>query len=186
MSRYVRNYIPGGTYFFTLVTYQRRRFLTTELARTTLREAIENVRKDHDFTIIAMVLLPDHLHTVWQLPPGDADYSLRWSRIKEEFTKAYLKVGGRELAQSSSRRRQRYRGVWHKRFWEHTVRDEDDLKRCVDYIHYNPCKHNLVERVRDWPWSTFHRFVLEGEYDIDWGKVDPCPDYHTPEWDGAR
>jgi putative transposase len=186
MSHYVRNYVPGGTFFFTVVTYRRRRFLTTELARTKLRSAMDAVRKEHDFTVVAMVLLPDHLHAVWQLPPMVTNYSLRWSRIKEEFTKSYLGAGGRELLQSKSRRRQRYRGVWHKRFWEHTVRDETDLQRCVDYIHYNPCKHKLVARVRDWPWSTFHRFVQEGEYDWNWGQADPCPDYHTPEWHEAQ
>jgi putative transposase len=182
MPNYRRNYVPGGTYFFTCVTYRRRKIFTTDLARRCLREAIQTVRTDHPFTVIAIALLPDHLHTVWTLPPNDISYPLRWMRIKNEFTKAWLARGGSELQQSQSRERQGQRGIWHKRYWEHTVDDEDDLKRCVDYTHWNPRKHNLVERVRDWNWSTFSRFVTAGEYDLDWGGVDPTPGWNDPEW----
>jgi putative transposase len=105
-------------------------------------------------------------------------------RLKEEFSKNWLGSGGRELPQSESRRRQRYRGIWQKRYWEHTIEDELDLQRCVDYIHWNPCKHRVVSRVRDWPWSSFHRFVQAGEYDIHWGGIDPVPNWHAPEWGG--
>ena len=103
-------------------------------------------------------------------------------RIKEEFTKNWLDRGGFEQAQTESRQRGRYRGIWQKRYWEHTVRDEDDLKRCVDYLHWNPRKHNLSTRVRDWPWSSFHRFVNLGEYDEDWGGTDPSPTWKQPGW----
>ena len=103
-------------------------------------------------------------------------------RIKEEFTKAWLRAGGYELPQSHSRDEHRQRGVWHKRYWEHTVKNEDDLKRCVDYIHWNPRKHNLVGQIRDWKWSSFHRFVQAGEYDLDWGGSDPTPGWNDPEW----
>ncbi len=103
-------------------------------------------------------------------------------RIKEEFTEAWLAGGGSELSQSASRAKHRQRGVWHKRYWEHTVRDEADLERCVNYIHWNPCKHKLVARARDWKWSSFHRFVREGEYDLDWGGSDPAPGWDAPEW----
>jgi putative transposase len=131
--------------------------------------------------MVAIVLLPDHWHTVWTLPPGDQQYPLRWARIKEEFTERWLDGGGSERVQSVSRRRHRMRGVWQRRYWEHTLRDEDDLERCVDYIHWNPCKHGLVRRVRDWPWSSFHRYVALGQYDLDWGSVDPAPGWHDPE-----
>jgi putative transposase len=106
MSNYRRNYVPGGTYFFTVVTYCRRRFLTTDLARTCLRKAIETVRKERPFVIVASVLLPDNLHMVWTLPRGDAAYPTRWRRIKEEFTEQFLLAGGHELWQPRSRRRQ--------------------------------------------------------------------------------
>ena len=182
MSNYRRNYVLGGTYFFTIVTYRRRPLLISESSREILRRALETVRKCYPFEMIATVLLPDHLHAIWTLPPGDANYSMRWRRIKEEFTDQFLLGGGTELAQSPSRKKHGMRGVWHKRFWEHTIRDEDDLKRCTDYIHWNPRKHNLVRRVVDWQWSTFHRFVSLGEYDQGWGGEDPTPGYDTPEW----
>ena len=182
MADYRRNYVPGGTYFFTVVTAGRRPILTTDLGRECLREAIDEIKAKSPFTLFAIVLLPDHLHSVWILPRGDADYSTRWRQIKEKFTRRYLERGGTEATVSDSRRKKSERGIWQRRFWEHTVRDEDDLKRCVDYVHWNPRKHNLAERVQDWPWSTFHRFVEEGEYDLDWGGTDPCPNDDTPEW----
>jgi putative transposase len=182
MPNYRRNYVPGGTYFFTCVAYRRRPILTTDLARRCLRQAIQKVQADHPFTIVAIALLPDHWHTVWTLPPNDAAYPLRWMRIKEEFTKAWLAGGGNELSQTHSRARHRQRGIWHKRYWEHTIEDEDDLKRCVDYTHWNPRKHDLVARIRDWKWSSFHRFVQAGEYDLAWGGTDPTPGWDDPEW----
>jgi len=182
MSWYRRYYVPGGTYFFTAVTYCRRPMLVDPLARGCLRKAIQEIRNRWDFQIVAIVLLPDHLHTVWTLPEGDDRYSRRWRRIKEEFTRRYLAVGGKELRQSASRVRQQQRGIWQKRFWEHTVDDEEDLKRCVDYVHWNAKKHGLVESVRDWPWSSFSRFVESGEYTWDWGQEDPTPGYDDPEW----
>ena len=182
MPNFRRNFVRGGTYFFTCVTYQRQPILTTALGRRCLREAILKVKHDHPFDIVAIVLLPDHWHTIWSLPPGDDRYPLRWMRIKEEFTERWLGGGGTELPQSESRIRKRQRGIWQKRYWEHTVRDEDDLKRCADYCHWNPRKHKLVQRVRDWEWSSFHRFVSEGEYDLDWSGIDPVPDWNQPEW----
>ncbi|HLA84396.1 MAG TPA: transposase [Thermoguttaceae bacterium] len=178
MSDYRRWFVPGGTFFFSVVTYHRARFLTTPLARQCLRDAMERVRKTRPFDIVAIVLLPDHLHTVWSMPPDDSDYSVRWQKIKEGFSKAYLSAGGKEIGSTVSRRRQQQRGLWQKRFWEHTCRDEDAIKKCVDYLHYNPVKHGLVGRVQDYPWSTFHRFVRLGEYDTDWGGENPCPDWN--------
>ena len=182
MPNYRRNYLPGGTYFFTVVTYRRRPILTSDLARDCLHRAIDVIRAKLPFEIVAIVLLPDHWHTVWSLPRGDARYSQRIRQIKEDFTRRYLKHGGRELPQSRSRIEHGQRGIWHKRFWEHTVKDEDDLKRCVDYVHWNPKKHTLVSRVSDWPWSSFHRFLVAGEYETTWGGEDPAPGFDTPEW----
>lgn len=135
-----------------------------------MRTAFEEVRNRHAFDVVAIVLLPDHLHTVWQLPAGDNKYSLRWRQIKTRFTQEYLAAGGRPGFVSPSKARKCERGIWQRRFYEHTCRDEDDLKRCVDYVHVNPLKHRLVRRVRDWPWSTFHAFVAQGEYAADWGS----------------
>src|SRR5207248_6564114 len=164
-----RNRTPGGVYFFTVVTHERRPILTTDLGRACLREAFRAEQARAPFDLFAVVLLPDHLHAVWVLPAGDADYSARWGKIKESFPRAYLARGGGEGKMSANRARHRERGVWQHRFWEHTVRDEDDLERCVNYIHWNPVKHGLVARVRDYPWSSFARFVRSGDYDIDWG-----------------
>jgi putative transposase len=170
MSNYRRNFVPGGTFFFTVVTHERRPILVTEIGRKSLREAIQNVRERHPFEIVALVLLPDHLHTVWTLPANDSDYSSRWGLIKERFTREFMNRGGSEGTSTISRSSQRERAVWQRRFWEHTCRDEIDLKRCVDYLHWNPVKHGLARAVADYPWSTFHRFVREGEYEPNWGR----------------
>ncbi|MFO0848392.1 MAG: transposase [Gemmataceae bacterium] len=183
MSRYRRNYVSGGTYFFTLVTYRRRPILTTPLARDCLRSAFEQEQAARPFDLPAVVLLPDHLHAIWALPVGDADYSTRWRRIKERFTESFLADGGVEAAVSKSQERRHQRGVWQPRFWEHTVRDEDDLKRCLDYLHYNPVRHGLVRRVADYPWSSFTRFVRLGEYEPTWGDGFACPEIPGVEWD---
>jgi putative transposase len=175
MSNYRRLYIPGGTIFFTVVTHMRRPFLTDEMARSCLHEAIEKVQVRHPFQIRAIVLLPDHLHTLWTLPECDADYSARWKRLKEEFTRRFLQAGGKEGIRSPSRLRRKERGIWQRRYWEHAIQDETDLERHFDYIHYNPVKHGLVKSPRDWPWSSFHRWVREGIYTDDWGCVQNGP-----------
>jgi putative transposase len=171
MRRYLRSR-SGQVYFFTLVTHDRRPFLTTDTGRSALRGAIRHVRQTHPFRITAIVLLPDHLHAVLELPDGDSDYSTRWRLIKSQFTRRWREAGGMEGIRSQSRREKGERGVWQRRFYEHTCRDEGDLKRCVDYVHVNPLKHGLVESVCDWPWSSFHRYVRLGEYSSDWGNAD--------------
>ncbi len=144
MADYRRWHVPGGTYFFTLVTYRRSRFLTTPFARTILGEILRESRSRWPFQTLATVLLPDHLHAIWALPPGDDRYSTRWGWVKKEFTKRWLAGGGMERSVSRARETRRRRGVWQPRFWEHTLRDEQDLERHFDHIHYNPVKHGLV------------------------------------------
>ena len=183
MPNFRRNRVPGGMYFFTVVTHERRPILTTDLGRTCLRGAIMKEQERAPFELFAVVLLPDHMHAIWALPPGDADYSTRWGKIKEEFTRAFLASGGHEGATTANHARHRERAVWQHRFWEHTVRDEDELERCTNYIHWNPVKHGLVSRVRDYPWSSFERFVQAGDYDIDWGTGVVCPDIPGAEWE---
>lgn len=183
MATFRRWRVEGGTYFFTLVTDQRRRFLTGEIARSCLRNAFKRVRARYPFNIVAIVLLPDHLHTVWELPRNDSDYATRWRQIKTTFTRSYLKhlpLAQRE-PRSVSRQKRDEQAVWQRRFFEHTCLDEDDLKQCVDYIHFNPVKHNLVPRVCDWPWSSFHRFVKLKEYDRSWGG-NAAEDHHAMKW----
>ncbi len=183
MPNYLRNYVPGGTYFFTVVTYGRLPLFEQEQNRTLLHNAIQIVCLKRPFTIVAMVLLPEHLHCVWTLPEGDADYSLRWRQIKEAFSGSLPKSREETSTLTASRRRRRERAVWQRRFWEHTCQDQDDLNRCIDYIHWNPVKHGLVQRVRDYKWSSFHRYVAQGVYPIDWGEANPCEGYDDPEWE---
>jgi putative transposase len=153
MTNY-RRVRQGNTYFFTLVTYQRRPILTTEHAREKLREAIASVRSSHPFRIDAWVLLPDHLHCLWTLPEGDIDYSVRWGLIKKRFTQN-MKGLLPPAAICESRRNHRESGVWQRRFWEHMIRDDRDYAAHCDYIHWNPVKHGLAKIPGDWPWSTF-------------------------------
>jgi putative transposase len=169
MTNYRRARLEGGCFFFTVVTYDRRRFLTEDRARECLRAAWDETQRVWPFEVVAVCLLPEHLHCVWRLPEGDEDYSRRWGRIKAGFSRRYLRAGGTESRQSASRRGKRERGVWQRRFWEHRIRDETDLQRHIDYIHFNPVKHELAEQVADWPWSSFHRYIREGFYQgYDW------------------
>ena len=163
MTNYRRNFVPGGTYFFTVNLADRRlRLLTDQIER--LRAAFRYAQERHPFTIDATVVLPEHLHAIWTLPEGDADFALRWRLIKSTFSRALPR--GEET--STSRFRRGERGIWQRRYWEHTIRDEDDFARHVDYIHFNPVKHGHVTRVGDWPFSSFHKMVRLGVYPGDW------------------
>jgi putative transposase len=169
MPNYRRAFVPGGTFFFTVVTERRAPIHCDPAARAALREAIRDCRARWPFQIDAMVLLPDHLHTIWSPPRGDSAYPARWGWIKKSFTQTWLSRGGLEQETSDSRWRNRRRGVWQRRYWEHRVRDEEDLERHGDYIHYNPVKHGFVACPADWPYSTFRRWVRLGVYPPDWG-----------------
>jgi putative transposase len=119
--------------------------------------------------VFAIVLLPDHLHTIWLMPTDDAKYSLRWSAIKGHFSRNWLALTGDESPITPAQEREGRRGVWQPRFYEHLIRDETDLISHADYLHYNPVKHGLADRPVDWPWSSFRRFVAEGHYPPGWG-----------------
>ena len=161
---YRRADAAGGTYFFTVNLTERR---SDTLIRhiDDLRGAMKTVKEKHPFSILAMVVLPEHLHALWRLPPGDADYPLRWSLIKAGFSRRLAK--GERV--SASRQAKRERGIWPRRYWEHQIRDEADLARHVDYIHYNPVKHDWVTRPVDWPHSTLHSYIERGMVTADWG-----------------
>jgi putative transposase len=165
MTDYRRAWCPGGTYFFTVNLLRRNGndLLVREIAR--LRAVVADVRRRHPFRIHAWVVLPDHLHCVIELPPGDADFAVRWRLIKMEFSKCLPNTERR----SATRQRRGERGIWQRRYWEHLIRDDADFRAHVDYVHINPLKHGLVARVVDWPYSTFHRWVERGRYAVDWG-----------------
>ncbi len=163
MVRYRRNFLAGGTFFFTATLADRTSSgLTDHVAA--LRSAVQLTRRQHPFTIDAVVVLPDHLHIIMTLPQGDADFPTRWQLIKRRFTAAVAKAGSPVL-----RHRNGEYALWQRRFWEHSIRDQKDFERHVDYIHFNPVKHGLVARVRDWPYSSFHRYVRRGILPEDWG-----------------
>ncbi|MBR1142087.1 REP-associated tyrosine transposase [Bradyrhizobium sp. AUGA SZCCT0431] len=163
MVRYRRNFIPGGTFFFTLTLDDRRSSALVDHVAS-LRAAFRETRSERPFSIDAIVILPDHLHTILTLPPDDADFSNRLRRIKGRFTRSIVAAG----VPVSSDHRGEY-SLWQKRFWEHTIRDDRDFERCVDYIHYNPVKHRLVATPSEWPFSSLHRYIRTGILAPDWG-----------------
>ncbi|HEY8026228.1 MAG TPA: transposase [Burkholderiaceae bacterium] len=168
MSRYRRASTPNSQYFFTVVTYKRRPILCDEQVRNALRVAIETVRAARPFEIDAWVLLPDHLHCIWTLPDGDADFSTRWMMIKRDVSLACRERYHRPEWMSDSKRRHRESTLWQRRFWEHQIRDDRDFAKHVDYLHFNPAKHGYVKQVADWPYSTFHQYVRAGTYPVSW------------------
>jgi putative transposase len=173
MSWYRRYREPGGIYFFTAVTYNRLPILVSDTARPLLRRALQETQEERPFEILAIVLLPDHLHTLWRLPPNDNAYSTRWRLVKSRFTRALLESGYVEPVSSSSRKARQEHTIWQRRGWEHLVRDERDWKNHLDYVHFNPVKHGLVATPRDWAYSTFGKYVSLGEYDEQWGATEP-------------
>ncbi|MFG0330077.1 MAG: transposase [Phycisphaerales bacterium] len=171
MPRFRRWFVPGGVYFFTLVTCRRKPILCTDMSRRCLRRALSECRRRWPFDLVAIVLLPDHLHLLVRLPPDDFEYPKRIAWMKQRFTRLWLEGGGDEVRGTVAQRNDRRRGVWQPRYWEHTVRDRYSMHRIMAYIHFNPVKHGYVRRPRDWPYSSFHRCVRQGLYRIDWGSV---------------
>ncbi|MEW4489594.1 transposase [Thalassoglobus sp. JC818] len=155
-------------FFFTVVTDRRQPIFRCQSARSLLGDCLRQCRTRWTFEIMAIVLLPDHLHAIWSLPSGDSNYSVRWSWIKKEFSKRWLGAGHHEYEISAARRREGRRGVWQPRFWEHTIKSDDDYERHFDYIHYNPVKHGFVRCPHEWPHSSFHRWVKQGVYPWHW------------------
>jgi putative transposase len=162
MVRYRRNFIAGGTFFLTAALADRASCLLVDQIAA-LRSAVKQTRRQHPFTIDAVVILPDHLHVLMTLPMNDADFSNRVSLIKRRFTTAARKAGA-----AAKRLPNGEIALWQRRFWEHTTRDEKDFEQHVNYIHFNPIKHRLVTGVHDWPYSSFHRYVRLGILPADW------------------
>jgi putative transposase len=129
-----------------------------------LRRSYKVMQERLPFETVAICILPDHLHALWQLPDGDADFASRWSLFKSGFSRGLPPASSR----SASKIAKREKGIWQRRYWEHAIRDDADLERHVDYIHYNPVKHGFVARVTDWPHSSFHRYVERGLLPADW------------------
>jgi putative transposase len=167
MPDYRRLRQPGATWFFTVNLLDRKSSLLVDQIGEP-RRAVHRVKCRRPFRIEAMVILPDHLHCVWTLPEGDADYSTRWRLIRSAFSKVQPLTEWR----SPAREKRHERAIWQRRFWEHCIRDDRDFAAHVAYCYLNPVKHGLVERVRDWPHSTFHRDVRLGRQEPDWTLAD--------------
>tara|TARA_R110002051_G_scaffold323773_2_gene418471 strand:- start:8 stop:529 length:522 start_codon:yes stop_codon:yes gene_type:complete len=169
VATYRRAHVPGGSYFFTVVTYARQPLLADRLNIEALGRAFRTVREERPFVMDAFVLLPDHLHCLWRLPEGDADYSSRWRDIKKYASQEFFFPPGTHNA-------------WQRGFWEHVIRDENDWQRHMDYIHYNPVKHGWSRAPRDWEWSSFQQCVQKGWYTPDWG-TQQAPDVAEMDWE---
>ena len=174
MPNYRRVRIKGGTYFFTLVTYKRQKVFASLETRILLLESVNYVKRFHPFYIEAYCILPDHIHLLWRMPEDDDNYSMRIAEIKKRFSKYYFKNLGTTLLLNPLQAMRKESGIWQRRFWEHYIRDEEDLNRHIDYIHYNPVKHGFVKKVSAWPSSSFFDYVRTGNYQVDWGD-----EYHA-------
>jgi putative transposase len=163
MPQYRRVKIEGSMFFFTVILADRSsRLLLDQIDH--LRQVYRSVQLGRPFETVAICILPDHIHAIWALPENDADFSTRWNLIKGGFSRG---VGPR--SRSPSKVRKREKGVWQRRYWEHAIRNDTDLERHVDYVHFNPVKHGHVSCVGDWPHSSFHRYVERGLLTPDWG-----------------
>lgn len=164
MVQYRRNLLPGGTYFFTQTLYNRKtNYLTTHI--DLLRIAIKKAQQKMPFSIIAIVILPDHIHAIWKLPIDDSNYAGRWRLIKSYFSQLLIKQDVLLFKNS----RGEY-NLWQKRYWEHTIKNEADLEVHINYIHYNPVKHKLVSSPEDWPYSSFHLYIRKNILPPNWAN----------------
>ncbi len=163
MSNYRRVWVPGGTYFFTVNLLRRDRRLLLEHVDV-LRAAFRHTRAEYPFDVLAIVVLPEHLHCLWRLPANDADNATRWRSIKSMFSRAIPVEECRSERRSERRVAKGERGIWQRRYWERLIRNEGDFTAHVDYIHFNPVKHGHAAQVADWPYSSFHRYVRRGEF----------------------
>jgi putative transposase len=166
MPNYRRAQEGGATYFFTVVTYRRQPVLMRPDVLDALRAAFRRVRTAKPFKLDAIVVLADHLHAIWTLPPGDAGFGARWGMIKRDVSKSVVSPDGMPINASMASRLES--GLWQRRFWEHLIRNDDDYARHMDYIHYNPVKHGYANSAADWPHSSFRKCVERGIYPMDW------------------
>jgi putative transposase len=176
--QYRRAKVAGASYFFTVVTHERRPIFADAEMAALFQAGLNRIKSRHPFEVDAFVILPDHIHAIWTLPEGDANFSMRWRLIKESFTKSFVRQH-QISASSLSRRAKGEQSIWQRRFWEHVIRDDADYSAHMDYIHYNPVRHGLVSTARDWPYSSFSVWVERGVYEAYWGSDTMPP---MPEW----
>jgi putative transposase len=165
--KYRRLRIEGGCYFFTVVTHKRRPIFSEQGNVDLLMRSLRRVQEHHPFELTAHIVLPDHLHMLWDLPDGDDRFSTRWRLIKEAFTRAYRKHAGSAEP------------VWQHRFWEHAICNQKDFADHLDYIHFNPVRHGYAKSPAEWPHSSYSAWVDRGVYERWWG-TDAMPP--LPSW----
>ncbi|MDP2920442.1 MAG: transposase [Dehalococcoidia bacterium] len=168
MPNYRRAFLKGGTFFFTVVTFERYPIFKDEPSVNLLRHCFRSVIETHPFKMDAIVILPDHLHTIWTLPDNECDFSIRWKLTKGAFSQQYTGFKAEVIPESMLKKNEQ--GIWQRRFWEHAIRDQEDFNRHCDYIHYNPVKHGLVNSPAEWKHSSFKKFVEQGLYAQNWGQ----------------
>jgi len=169
--QYRRVRVPGGCYFFTAVTHQRHKLFTNDVTIGLLRQAFRRVMNKYPFSIDAIVVLPDHLHCIWTLPAGDSDFVTRWRLIKTYVTQGVSDYGASHLIRPTGKGDAR-KTIWQHRYWEHVISSGADFRAHVDYIHYNPGRHQYVNRPADWAWSSFGVYVRRGILENDWGTSE--------------
>ena len=169
MSDYRRAILKGGTFFFTVVTYRRYPIFKEQQSIDLLRQCFKTTIVTHPFRVDAIVVLPDHLHTIWTLPDDEFDFSTRWKLIKGAFSRNYSGLKPKHVSDSMGAKGEQ--GIWQRRFWEHAIREQEDFNQHCDYIHYNPVKHGLANSPCEWKQSSFRRLVEKGIYDVEWGRA---------------
>ena len=174
--QYRRFQHAGGTWFFTVVTENRRPLFSDSGNVDLLRDVLKHVNIKYPMQIDAVVILPDHIHCIWTLPEGDSDNATRWRLIKSQFTKRcdsrYKAIPG------PAKLKKQQQAVWQNRFWSHLITDDNDFQHHFDYIHYNPVKHGLCDKPVDWTHSSIHKFMASGVYPENWGS---CGRIDLPE-----
>lgn len=180
--QYRRASVPGASYFFTLITYQRERLFTDHTNVARWYSSVSKVQLTRPFVVEAEVIMPDHLHMIWTLPEADADYATRIRLIKTAFTKN-LSAHSSDVTTNASRASKGEREIWQRRYWEHLIRDESDFAAHVDYIHMDPVRNGVVKAARDWPHSSFSEWAQRGVYEPSWG-LDELPS--LPDWVGRE
>lgn len=189
MSCYRRLRVPGASVFFTVRLAARgSSLLTDEITR--LRAAVRATRDERPFDILAWVVLPDHMHCIWKMPAGDADYSTRWGAIKGRFSRDVRRAGFTPPPRLPMVRSGRHAGVnpglrqgkgevaiWQRRFWEHHIRGPADFETHMRYCCNDPVQHGLVERAMDWPYSSIHRDVRSGLVSPEWSDAAPVGEF---------
>ncbi|WP_095588653.1 REP-associated tyrosine transposase [Actibacterium ureilyticum] len=186
MSNYLRARATGACYFFTVKLARPGDDLLLRHIDL-LRAAYRATVSERPIRCDAFVVLPDHLHAIWTLPPGDEDFSTRWGALKARFTRA-VKSHGRvglhptgpsalvgcnpTLPRSRSKIEKGDGGIWQRRFWEHMIRDEADYTAHLAYCWRNPVKHGLAKRASAWPYSSIHRDIRLGLVGSEWRTED--------------